>query len=128
MTLFVGQNKGKAERNASGSCARRPGQFRAGDVDRAFRENRASQVGKKNVGATRVAGRGLFEGDPEGSLAYEVAFVPNEREKTWDQFRQNMDSLAEVLGERFCQDEVLIVRDDGKKRTVAAARWEPEDD
>lgn len=129
ITIVVGQNKGKEPHNRKGSCARKASKFSTAAVDREFFRIREDQVGRK-VAGTRVAGRGWYEGAPESSVAYEVSYIPPEgggpiQEPSFEAFRQNMDRLAERLAETFCQDSVLILRDDGKKRTVAAATWKP---
>lgn len=130
ITLTVGQNKGKEPKNQAGRCAGKPKKFTVKAIDEAFAEIRRSQVERHHVDATRQAGRGWFRGDPERSLTYEIAYVPPQAggppdERTFEVFRRHMDRLAERLAERFCQDSVLIVREDGKKKTVAGASWKP---
>ena len=123
--LVVGLNKGTQAQNTGGRCGNAPVKFTVAEIDDAFYAGRAAQVGRKNVGATRMSGQGWYEGDPEQSVAFDIAFIPNEREPDFTTFRANMNALAELLAEKFCQDSVLILRDDGGKRTVAAARWVP---
>ena len=125
ITIVVGQNKGHQAHNRAGKCALAPGRFMAQSIDREFMDLREVQVGRKAIGATRTAGRGWFEGKPEASVTYEVSHIPNEREPSFATFKRNMDALAEKLAERTCQDSVLILRDDGGKKTVAAASWKP---
>ncbi len=124
--LVVGQNKGVEARNIEGRCADEPHKFTAEQVDAVFLDVRGGQVGKKNVGASRVVGEGWYKGDPEHSVGYEIAFIPNDREPTFERFQENVNELSLILAERFCQDSVLILRDDGCKKTVAAAEWEKE--
>jgi hypothetical protein len=124
VTLIVGQDKGKQPKNRIASCARKPAKFSPAAIDDEFLKLRGLQVGRAQVGATRTSGRGFFQGRPENSLAFEVAFIPTADEPTFDAFRRNMDRLAERIGEHFCQDSVLIIRDDGTKRSVASAEWE----
>ena len=127
--LIVGRNKGMQPHNKTGRCARRPRKFEASAVDQAFVELRSAQVkDRKAVGASRVTGAGWYEGKGEKNVAYEIAFIPNKKEKDFRTFKENVDLLAELLAKRFCQDSVLILRDDGKKRTVASATWKPEKD
>jgi hypothetical protein len=128
ISLFVGQNRGLAEKNQRGSCAIAPTHYDAHDIDRAFFEMRAAQVGRANVGGTRQENRGWFQGDPEASLNYEVAFIPTDDEPDFKTFEKNLNRLAEGLAKKFCQDSVLIVRDDGTKRDVASAEWDVDDD
>lgn len=122
--IVVGQNKGEESRNTAGRCAIIPEKFSAEDIDRRFVGLRNLQVGKKNVGATRVRGEGWYEGEPEHSVAYEIAYIPNPKEPTFAEFQENINELALELAEMFCQDSVLILRDDGTKKTVAAAEWD----
>jgi hypothetical protein len=124
ITLFVGQDKGKQPKNRTASCARKPAKFSPAAIDHEFLTLRGLQVGRPHVNATRTSGRGFFQGRPENSMAFEVAFIPTTDEPTFDVFKRNMDRLAEHIGERFCQDSVLIIRDDGTKRSVASAEWE----
>jgi hypothetical protein len=123
ITLVVGQKKGLRPKNRKGTCKRKPRQFAAFEVDTAFLALRRAQVGGENVGATRRVGRGFYQNVQEPSVAYEVAFVPSAKEKTFKTFARNMNALAENLAETFCQDSVLIVRDDGRKKSVASAEW-----
>lgn len=132
ITLYVGQNKGQEPRNRTGSCARRPTKFSTAEIDSAFFKARAAQVGKPSVAGTRQSGRGWYEGDPEASVSYEISYIPPEgggpaSEPTFKVFNEHINRLAERLAEDFCQDSVLIVRDDGSKREVASAVWEDED-
>lgn len=132
ISLLVGQNKGLEPRNQTKACARKPSKFSTEKIDDAFLRLRAAQVGRQYVGATRQQGKGWFEGDPESSVAFEIAYIPPEgggpdSEPTFEAFSKNMNRLAETLAEEFCQDSVLIIRDDGTKRSVAAAVWEPEE-
>lgn len=124
ITLVVGQNKGLQPKNRAGRCATQPPRFDPAQVDRAFLEIRSGQIGKPFVGATRVSGRGWYEGKPEPSVAFQVAYVPNPAEPTFAKFKANMDRMAETLAEKFCQDSVLILRDDGAKRSAASAVYE----
>ncbi len=132
ISLLVGQNKGNEPRNTDGACKRKPTRFTVDDVDRAFFRLRAAQVGREFVGATAQSGRGWFEGDPESSIAFEIAYIPPEgggppNEATFKEFQDNMNRLAESMAEDLCQDSVLIIRDDGDKRSVAAAVWEEDE-
>lgn len=124
VTLIVGQDKGKLPKNRAASCARKPAKFSPAAIDHEFLKLRGLQVGRTQVGATRTSGRGFFQGRPENSLAFEIAYIPTPDEPTFDVFKRNMDRLAERIGEHFCQDSVLIIRDDGTKRSVASAEWE----
>lgn len=129
ITIVVGQNKGKQPKNTSKSCARIPKKFSVRAVDDAFLHARELQVGKR-VEGTRVTGRGWYKNDPEPSVSYDVSYVPPKSggpasEPTYEVFKENMNRLAERLAEVFCQDSVLIVRDNGKQRSVAAATWDP---
>lgn len=133
ISLLIGQAKGVQPRNTEGRCAREPSSSTAEAIDEAFFRLRAAQVGRPFVAGTRQSGRGWYEGEPEDSVAFEVSYIPPEgggpeNEKDFEAFSKNMDRLAESLAERFCQDSVLIIRDDGAKRNVAAAIWEPEDE
>jgi hypothetical protein len=119
VTLIVGQDKGKQPKNRTASCARKPEKFSPAAIDDEFLKLRGLQVGREQIGATRTKGRGFFQGRPENSVAYEVAFIPTADEPDFSVFRRNMDRLAELIAERFCQDSVLIIRD--TKRSVAAA-------
>jgi len=125
VTLVVGQDKGKEPKNRAGTCARKPPSFSPAAVDAEFIRIRAAQVGEKDVGASAVPGRGWYKGRREDSIAYQVAFIPTGSERTFAQFKRNMNRAAELLAERFCQDSVLIVRDSGSRRSVAAATWKP---
>ncbi len=127
ISLYVGTNKGLEPKNQGGSCARKPERFDDHAIDQVFFDMRAAQVGRENVAGTRQEQRGWYEGDPEGSLNYEVAFIPTDEEPDFDAFKKNMNRVAEGLAERFCQDSVLIVRDDGAKREVASAEWDEEE-
>ena len=126
ITLFVGQAKGVAAKNRAGRCASKPAAFSVAAVDRAFFKLRARVVGAHGVAGRRVSSQGWYEGAKEASVAYEVAFIPNANERTFAEFRKNMDRVAELLAAEFCQDAVLIIRDDGRKRTVADAKWTKE--
>lgn len=121
VTLLVGRNKGKQPANRTGRCRALPEEAKAAQYDELFIEERARQIGHENVGATRTEGKGWYRGDPEKAVAYQVAFVPNDREKTYATFKRNMNRLAESLAARLCQDSILVVRDDGRRRTVAGA-------
>ena len=123
ITLFVGQTKGVAAKNQAGRCARKAEAFSVAAVDRAFFRFRARAIGPHGVAGRRVAGQGWYEGQKEESVAFEVAFIPNANERTFAEFRANMNRVAELLAAEFCQDAVLIIRDDGKKRSVADAKW-----
>lgn len=128
ITLIVGQNKGLEPHNKTGACARKPKRFSTAEVDRAFVDLREAQVDKKYIGASRVSGHGWFKGKPETSVSYDIAYVPdedNQAEPTYEAFRANMDRVSEKLAEKFCQDSVLIIRDEGGRRTVASATWKP---
>lgn len=124
ITLFVGMNKGKQPKNRTGRCRRKPKKFSLTAVDKAMATIRAAQVGGDAVEYTRVAGRGFYQGSGEQSVSYQVAFIPSTNEKSFAQFKRNMNNAAEQLAETFCQDSVLIVRDDGSKRSVASAEWD----
>lgn len=124
ITIVIGQNKGLAPKNQKGSCARKPTSFNPPAVDRAFEQMRAFQVGRDGVNASRQAGRGWYQGDAENSMRYEMAYIPNDREKTFAQFKKNVNHLAENIAEEFCQDSVLIIREDGTKKTIAFAEWD----
>ena len=121
VTLVVGQHRGLKPANQSGRCARKPSKFSAPAVDNTFIRLRAAQVGRENVGATRHTGRGWYEGKPEASVAYEVAFIPSSREGSYEQFTKNMNRLAERMAQAFCQDSVLVLRE--KKTAAASASW-----
>ena len=125
VALVIGQNKGKEPRNQRGRCARKTASIPVATIDEAFLKLRAKQIGAENVGVTRQQGRGWFAGDSEKSATYEVAFIPNDREKTFKKFKKNMDRLAEQIGKQFCQDSILIIRDDGDARSAASAEWTP---
>ena len=123
ITLAVGRNKGVEEKNQTAKCARKPREFSVQAVDEIFESSRRSQVGVGAVGATRQATKGWYRGEPEKSVTYQVTYIPNAKEKSFRVFKANMDRLAETLAERFCQDSVLILRDDGRKRSTAEATW-----
>ena len=123
VTIIVGQTKGMEPKNRAGACKRLPEQFSPAVVDREFTRIRAAQIGAEAVAATRRAGKGWYRGQPEESVAYQIAFIPTGSEKTYKQFEKNINRLSEAIAERFCQDGVLILRDDGRKRTVAEAKW-----
>jgi hypothetical protein len=125
VALVVGQNKGKQPRNRRGRCARKPNTVPLRTIDELFLKLRGKQIGAENVGVTRQQGRGWYEGESEKSATYEVAFIPNDKEKTYKQFKRNMNKLAEKLGEKICQDSILIIRDDGDARSAASAEWTP---
>lgn len=124
ITLYVGQNRGEQAKNQSGACARRPRRFSAEEMDRSFAKLRAKQVGTGNVQATARAQRGWYEGAPEESQSYEVAFIPSDNEKTYDKFVEHMNAVAEGLAEEYCQDSVLMIRDDERGKTAWGAEWE----
>lgn len=121
VTLLVGRNKGKDPANRTGRCRTLPEEAKTVQYDELFIEARAAQIGRENVGATRTEGKGWYRGDPEKAVAYQVAFVPSPREKTYEAFKRNMNRLAESLATKLCQDSILVVRDDGRRRTVAGA-------
>lgn len=123
ITLFVGQKKGLKAKNQDGRCATKPGAFSPAAVDRAFFRFRAQVVGPHAVSGRRIAGRGWYGGQGEESVAYEIAFIPNADEPTYADFQKNMNRVAQLLAAEFCQDAVLILRDNGKKRTIADATW-----
>ena len=79
------------------------------------------------IGATRVASRGWFKGKPERSVAYQMAFIPGlpGGEKTFAAFERNVKRVAERLAARFCQDSVLVLVDNGRRRTAWGATWTP---
>lgn len=120
-TVIVGLDKGHAKGNQSGACGTKPVHFSPEAADRAFLSTRAAQVSRDNVGASRRCGKGWFQGRPEQSLSYEVVFIPNTREKTYGQFRKNMDALATKMGAKLCQDSVLVLDDNSKQRKTRAA-------
>lgn len=122
-TLIVGMNKGKKAVNRMGKCKLAPATFIQQYADDTLIALRAAQVGEENVGATRVRGKGWYQGKPEKSATYQLVFIPNAREKTYAQFKKSVERLAERMGEMMCQDEVLVVHDDSdKKRTKSAVR------
>lgn len=123
--LFVGRTKGVKPHNRSGRCARTPATFTPQAIDEAFLELRKAQVDKENAHASGVSMAGWYEGKPEKSVAFEIGYIPSVDEPSYTVFRRNMNRLAEQLAERFCQDSVLIVRDSGRARSVAEAKWTP---
>ncbi len=129
ITLLVGQDKGTDPRNQGAACRRVTDKLTVAQVDSKFFELRSTQVDKEFVGATRQAGKGWYKGEPEASVAFEVAYIPPEgggspSEPTFATFSANMNRLAESMAKALCQDSILIIRDDGNKRSVAAAIWE----
>jgi hypothetical protein len=123
--LVVEQNQGTRAQHQDGAGADSPAKFDVAEIDRMFLAFRRAQVGKPNVGATRIAGQGWYEGGGEDSVAYDIVFIPNDKEPTFEVFAQRINDLAEILAEKVYPDRVLILRDDGTKRTVAAARFVP---
>lgn len=122
-TLIVGLNKGRKAVNRMGVCRAKPSTFVQDFADDQLIALRAAQVGKENVGATRVRGRGWYAGAPEKSASYQLVYIPNAVEKTYAQFKRNVERLAERMGETLCQDEVLVVHDDSdRRRTKSAVR------
>lgn len=129
-TIFVGRTRGREEKNAKGKCKRRFSLFRqdkhpADVVDRAFVGHRISQVGEKHFGASAAVGTGYFEGDAEDNHVYQVLYFPNDAEPTWAAFKANIGRIGEALARDLCQDSVLLVFDDGDRRTLRFAEWEP---
>lgn len=122
-TLYVGLDKGKDEHNRGGRCKRLPAKAGVAKVDETFVRTRARQVGRENTGATRIKGKGWFEGRPEQSAAYEVVFIPSNKESTYQAFRQNINRLAERMAKQLCQDSVIVVHNDGRKRETCGATW-----
>jgi hypothetical protein len=129
VTLVVGQNRGHAPKNTSGTCARKPAAFSVGRVDAVFQHLRAQQVGRDFVAATRRTGKGWYKGAPEASVAYEVAYIPPAgggppSEASFTAFEKHMDKLAERMARTLCQDSVLLIYDNGGRRKVGAAEWD----
>lgn len=126
-TLYIGLDRGRAKQNRTAAhCRRAPDKFRVDALDRNFLRMRADQVTKQNTGATRTKGKGWFEGKPETSVAYELVFVPNDKERSYESFRRNTNRLAERLAKKFCQDSVIIVHNEGRRReTCDAVWWDP---
>lgn len=114
-TIVIGQKKGKRAQNKAGRCAAQPASFSTTAVDRWFSTLRGEQVGRKNLAATRIKGKGWYKGDNEPSVSYQIIHDPSvPGEDSLDGFRQRMQRLAENLAEHFCQDEVLVVMDTEK--------------
>lgn len=123
-TLIVGLNKGKSTQNRTGACRVQPASFSPERADEILIEERARQVGRSNVGATRSMGKGWFEGKPERSVAYDIINIPNQDEPSYTKFKKNMENLAERIGDKLCQDAVIVVHDTGKSRRTKAATRE----
>lgn len=122
-TLYVGRNRGHEPANRRGSCARAPETYSLTRLDDTFLAARAAQVGRKDTGATRTTGKGWYKGDPESAAAYAVIHIPNDREQSYEAFRQNMNRLAETMAQRLCQDSVIVVHDDGDRKKSCGAEW-----
>lgn len=122
-TVYVGQDRGLEPANRRGACAAKPRAFSVQTLDREFLRIRRQQVGKENTGGTRTTGKGWYQGKPEKAAAYEVVFIPNKHESSYDKFRQNMNRLAEKMGKKLCQDAVIVVHNDGDRRRSCGAVW-----
>jgi len=122
-TLYVGQNKGHNTKNRTKACAKAADRFSIREIDRAFLRLRAKQVGKEATGGTRTKGRGWYEGKPEDAAAYEVIFIPSDKEESYRKFRSNLSALADKMSKKFCQDSVIIVHDNGDKTKSYDAAW-----
>ena len=120
-TFYVGLERGKEPQNRSPRCERVRSPIAPQTADDVFLELRQRQVGMENVGGTRRKGRGWYQGSSEDSLSYEVVFIPNNREKNYRTFLKNMRRLAEGMAHGLCQDSVILVADNGDKRTVEGA-------
>jgi hypothetical protein len=119
--IIVGLNRGNEVPNKTGRCASAPANVTPETVDAYLLEARALQVTKANVGVTRLYGKGWYRGEPEPAVAYDITYTGDEASPK--DFQANMNRLAEGIGERFCQDEVFIIHDDGDKRATCSAKW-----
>ena len=117
VTLIVGLNRGKTA-GLPAHCSLQPLMYEREYVDEVFVRLRALQVGIPHVEASRVDARGWYQGMPEGSILYEVLYLPGsvESETSWEQFLDHMGHLAEQLRFHLCQDSVLLIADDGQHR------------
>ena len=120
-TLFVGRAKGKEPENQAGRCATAPNVSTIPAIDRWFTMVRAAQIGRENVGATRLEAAGWYKGAPEESVSYQVFPDDSETEAT---FKSNMRTLAEDLAEHFCQDSIIVSMKTGGEEAMGV-KWDP---
>jgi hypothetical protein len=120
--FYVGQRRGNKSAQRQ-RCRHAPTKISVTKTDQGFVKLRSQQVGKDNTGGTRISGKGWYEGRTEPSASYEVVYIPNSKEPSYRRFRHNMNRLAEAMGKEFCQDSVIVVHNDGDKRTTCGATW-----
>lgn len=120
-TIFVGRAKGEKPENQAGRCATAPETASIQSIDRWFTMVRAAQIGRENVGATRLEAAGWYKGAPEESVSYQV--FPDDSE-TEVSFKSNMRTLAEDLAEHFCQDSIIVSMKTGGEEAMGV-KWDP---
>lgn len=82
---------------------------------------RATQVGR-DAASTVVDSTGYYKGDREPSMRVDLAFVPNERERSFSAFQRNIKKLAQVTASALGQREILIEWvQNGRTMTTATA-------
>jgi len=86
---------------------------------------RSKQVGAKNAGLTRMKARGIYQGAKENTVAIQI--FPSELDGSWRGFKKNIAKIAETLTAGTCQDEVLVVFDDGDRKHTYSHAWTDED-
>lgn len=99
--IFVGRNKGVS---SSKECRRAPRKSTIARLDELFETARATQIGARNIGATRYLARGIYEGAGEDSVVYEVIDTGADG----DRFEANMDRLAQIMAWAACQKEIYV--------------------
>jgi hypothetical protein len=121
-TLYVGLDRGKADRNQTGRCAKQPGTLLLEDADTVFLGARRMQVGAAAFG-TRFSTQGVYRDSPESGAVYQVALVPEYSGEAPQTFRENMRKLATKMSRMLCQDEVLLVLDGPSGRATERHTW-----
>lgn len=124
-TLLVGRTRGTRPGNRTGACAKAPRETPLERPEDAVFEMRSKQVGAKNAGLTRMKARGIYQGAKENTVAIQI--FPSELDGSWRGFKKNIAKIAETLTAGTCQDEVLVVFDDGDRKHTYSHAWTDED-
>jgi hypothetical protein len=121
--VFVGHNRGSQKRH--GHCSAAPATYGRKKVDNVVLAIRTDQIGEQS-GATAYPTVGYWEGKPEHSTAYQFLYVTHSEyppaEKTYREFKANMNELAERVARDLCQDAVYVLHWDGRGSTIVEAK------
>jgi hypothetical protein len=110
VTLYIGMDRGVD----SGRCKTQPKEYDPQTVVDEFITLREIQTGdSEKVGATTIPARGVYKGGGEESRVIEVIFERNNKEKSFEKFKNNMLKTGEVLSRRFCQREIKAIVKNG---------------